>query len=175
MSRRRTLIAVATIVALAGCSSRPREFVPSLNAAPADIAKYESDYETCRTLVAKGQRSGFGAQVASAGTGVAAGVGIPVGIAALGEAATYAVASTAIVLMPLVGVGAAWAMAKRKKSKKEREIKEATALCLSGHGYVVSDWNVRKKGASGVTVKKLDTPAKAADSSAAPTPGPDQL
>jgi uncharacterized membrane protein YfcA len=145
MDRRNIVTAALVIVALAACSSRPREFEPTLQAAPADAAQYERDYETCRTLVAQGQRSGFGAQLASAGTGVAAGVGIPVGIAALGEAATYAVASTAVVFMPLVGVGAAWGMAKRKKNKKEREIKQATALCLSEHGYTVGSWDVAKK------------------------------
>lgn len=147
MKRRHTAAAVALILMLTGCSSRPREFVPTLKMAPADQAKYERDYETCRTLVAKGQRSGFGSRAASAGAGVAAGVGIPVGIATLGEAAAFAVASSAIVLMPVVGVGAAWAMAKRKKNRKERDIKQAIALCLSEHGYVVVDWELGKKRA----------------------------
>ena len=67
------------------------------------------------------------------------------GVAALGEAAAFAVASSAVVLMPVVGVGAAWAMAKRKKNRKERDIKQATALCLREHGYVVADWELAKK------------------------------
>lgn len=145
MTRRHAAAASALLLLLTGCSSRPREFVPTLSAAPADAADYQRDYETCRTLVAAGKRSGFGSRAASAGTGVAAGVGIPVGIAALGEAATYAVASSAVVLMPVVGIGAAWAMAKRKKNRNEREIKQATAACLAEHGYVVADWQLAKK------------------------------
>ena len=147
MTRSHAAAAAALILVLAGCSTRPREFVPTLSMAPADHAKYERDYETCRTLVAKGQRSGFGSQVASAGTGVATGVGIPVGIAALGEAAAFAVASSAVVLMPVVGASAAWAMARRTKNRKERAIKQATALCLREHGYVVADWELAKKRA----------------------------
>lgn len=143
--RRQIATAIALILVLTGCSSRPREFVPTLKMAPADQAKYEQDYETCRTLVAKGQRSGFGSRLASAGTGVAAGVGIPMAIASLGEAAVFAVASSAVVLMPVVGVGAAWAMAKRKKNRKEQVIKQATALCLSEHGYVVAHWDLARK------------------------------
>lgn len=172
MTRRRTTTAFTLILVLAACSSRPREFVPAFKAAPADQARYEMDYEKCRTLVAKGQRSGFGAQVASAGTGVAAGVGVPLGIAALGEAATYAVASTAVVLMPLVGVGAAWGMAKRKKNRKEREIKGATALCLSEHGYAVTGWEVGKRRTKANAAKGAARPGAAAAEPDARLPPP---
>ena len=137
-------LAVASALVLGACSSRPRTFEPQLASPPAS-AEYDRTLETCRTLVAQGHRSDFKARLASAGTGVAAGVGIPLGIAALGEAATYAVASSAVALMPLVGVGAAWGLAKRKKNNKEREVKEATALCLSEHGYTVSSWKVARK------------------------------
>lgn len=142
---RLTGIAAASALVLTACSSRPRTFAPQLASAPAAAGEYDQTLETCRTLVAQGHRSDFKSRLASAGTGVAAGVGIPLGIAALGEAATYAVASSAVAFVPLVGVGAAWGMAKRKKNKKEREIKQATALCLSEHGYAVTGWKVAKK------------------------------
>lgn len=138
-------LAVVSALALSACSSRPRTFEPQLASAPAPGAEYYQTLDTCRTLVARGHRSDFKARLASAGTGVAAAVGIPLGLAALGEAATYAVATSATALVPLVGIGAAWGMAKRKKNKKEREVKQATALCLSEHGYTVSGWKVAKK------------------------------
>ena len=107
-------LAVACALALTACSSRPRMFEPQLASAsaPAPGAEYYQTLETCRTLVAQGHRSDFKSRIASAGTGVAAGVGIPLGLAALGEAATYAVASSAVAFVPLVGIGAAWGMAE---------------------------------------------------------------
>lgn len=138
-------LAVACALTLTACSSRPRTFEPQLASAPVAGDDYYQALETCRTLVAQGHRSDFKSQIASAGTGVAAGVGIPLGVAALGEAATYAVASTAVAFVPLAGIGAAWGMAKSKKNKKEREVKRATALCLNEHGYSVSGWKVAKK------------------------------
>ena len=136
---------------LAGCSSRPREFRPTLAAAPADQAKYDVDYEQCRTLVASGQRSNFGARVASGGVGAAAGVGV----AAATMGGTYgtmgaaaAAASAAVVMMPVVGIAAAWGMAKRSKLRKEREIKSATALCLAEQGHQVAGWERTKRKVS---------------------------
>lgn len=134
-------------LSLSACSSRPREFAPSLAAAPADQSKFEADYLTCRTMVAEGQRSGFGARLASGGVGVAAGAGV--GVAMAGGtygtmAGAAAAASATLVLMPVVGVLGAWGLAKAKKSKKERELKQALGTCLSELGYTVEDWKVDK-------------------------------
>ncbi len=132
---------------MSACSSRPREFAPTLAAAPADAAKYSADYEACRIMVAEGQRSGFGARVASGGVGVAAGVGLGAALAggtggtALGA---MAAASATLVMAPFIGLAGAWGVAKRSKNKKEREIKGATALCLSELGYSVDTWKVAK-------------------------------
>ena len=138
---------VVVSASLGACSSRPREFAPTLAAAPADLAKYASDYETCRIMVAEGQRSGFGARVASGGVGVAAGVGLGAALAggtggtALGA---MAAASATLIMAPVIGVVGAWGIAKRNKNKKEKEIKAATALCLSELGYTVDEWKVDK-------------------------------
>ena len=59
--------------------------------------------------------------------------------------AVAAAASATLVLAPVVGVAAAVGMAKHKRAKKEREIKTATALCLSEAGYQVSDWTKTKR------------------------------
>lgn len=141
MNRQIALI-VGLSVSLAGCSSQPRQFAPEIQSGMANPAKYSADYEHCRTLVAGGQRSGFGAQMASGGAGVAAGVGV--GAAMVGGTGTMAgaaaAASATIVLMPLVGVAVAWGLAKNRRLKKEKEIKAATELCLSEAGYTVSSW-----------------------------------
>jgi hypothetical protein len=135
------------IVALGACSSRPREFAPTFAAAPADPAKFEADYQSCRVMVAEGQRSGFGARLASGGAGVAAGAGV--GMAMAGGtygtmAGAAAAASATLVLMPAVGVLGAWGLAKAKKNKKERATKAAMSLCLSELGYAADGWKVAK-------------------------------
>jgi hypothetical protein len=136
-----------TALSLTACSSRPREFAPTLAAAPADAAAFEADYEKCRILVANGQRSGFGARLASGGAGVAAGAGV--GMAMAGGtystvAGAMAAASATLVLMPVVAVASAWGVAKRSKLRKEKAIKAATSLCLEEHGYSVAGWKRAK-------------------------------
>ena len=109
MYRHRALV-IGLSVSLAACSSQPRQFSPEMQVAVSDAAKFTADYEQCRTLVAGGQRSGFGAQVASGGVGVAAGVGVGAAVAGgtYGTmAGAAAAAGAALVLMPIVGVAAA--------------------------------------------------------------------
>jgi hypothetical protein len=143
--------ALATVLAIASlpaCSSRPRQFAPTLAAAPDDHAKFSADYETCRVLVANGQRSGFGDTAASAGVGTAAGVGVGAVMAGgtYGSvAAATAAAAATLVLMPIAGVIGAWGIAKRSTLKKEREVKAATQLCLAENGYPVTGWKTDKK------------------------------
>lgn len=146
MNNRRILTSAIAILALSACSSRPREFAPTLQAAPADTAKYEQDYLTCRTLVAQGQRSGFASRAVSGGVGVAAGVGAVAAVGGGGASMAGAIAAayTAAMVLPIVGIAGAWGVAKRNKVKKEREVKAAVALCLSEHGYTVESWKAAK-------------------------------
>jgi hypothetical protein len=155
------LVTIAVAVSLSACSSRPRQFAPTLAAAPADQTKFAADYENCRVLVANGQRSGFGATAASAGVGTAAGVGVGVAMAGgtYGSvAAATAAAATTVILMPIVGVLGAWGMAKRSKTKKEKEVKAATQLCLTENGYTVEKWEHDKKQKR---IKRTKAPAAA--------------
>lgn len=154
MADRRVCIAVVGALMMAACSSRPREFTASLAAPPADQAGFEAAHETCRTLVAQGYRSGFGPRIASAGAGVAgvgAGLAVGAGVGAAtagtgaGMAAAGAAISTALVMVPVLGVAAAWGISKKRKARKEREIKSAMGLCLSEQGYTVDSWRVAKK------------------------------
>jgi hypothetical protein len=134
-------------LSLSACSSTPREFAPTLAAAPADGAKYEADYLTCRTMVAEGQRSGFGARVAQGGIGTVAGIGLGAALAGGGGGTmvgAMAAAATAAMMAPVIGIAGAWGMAKRSKNRKEKEVKAATALCLSELGYSVEGWKVAK-------------------------------
>lgn len=145
--------AAATIllvsVALQGCSSTPREFAPTLAAAPADNSQFQAAYATCRQLFAEGKLDADG-RLASGGAGAATGVGA----AAAGAAAATAVggwtgvalASATVVALPFVAVGGAWRAAKAKKNKKERRIQQAAAGCLTERGYPVIGWEPVAKG-----------------------------
>jgi predicted NUDIX family NTP pyrophosphohydrolase len=47
-------------------------------------------------------------------------------------------------MAPVIGIAGAWGVAKRSKNRKEKEVKAATALCLSELGYTVEGWKVAK-------------------------------
>ena len=166
MKTHHALAAALAVVSLTACSSRPRQFAPTLAAAPADQAKFAADYETCRVLVANGQRSGFGTTVASASAGTAAGLGVGA-VMAGGTYGTYAAAAaaaaTTLVLMPIAGVIGAWGVAKRSKLKKEKDVKAATQLCLTESGYTVSGWKHDKKQKP---IKRTKAPKAAAPAKA---------
>ena len=148
MNKSRACLLAAITFALISCSSRPREFTAQPKAPPPDLTAYQQTHESCRVQVAQGKRSGFGGQLASgaAGTAVAVGTGAAmVGSAGSGMFAAAAAASMAAVVMPFVGVGAAWGLAKVKKQKKERDVKTAMALCLTENGYPVDEWKVASR------------------------------
>jgi len=149
MNEKRLIGTIALLAMLAACSSRPREFVATPAAPPADQTRFAADHESCRILVAQGVRSGFGARMASGGAGVAAGVGLTA--AAVGGAASSSVAGAAVaasaatVMLPVFGIAAAWGVAKAQKAKKERDVKRAMSTCLSEQGYTVGGWEVAPK------------------------------
>jgi hypothetical protein len=139
---------------VAGCSSRPRAFDPQLAAAPADATAYDRTVDACRTLVAQGHRSGFGAMLASGGAGVATTAGVTtaaVGAGAVGPFMGATAAAAATAALPVIGMLGAWGFAKVRKSKKERAIKQAMGLCLAEQGYEVSGWAVAQKRSAKAT------------------------
>jgi len=163
MTYRRTAVLLIAALSLSACSSRPREFSPTLAAVPADSAKYAADYQTCRTMVAEGQRSGFGARVASGGVGVVGGIGLGAALAGGGGGTmvgAMAAAATAAMMAPVIGIAGAWGVAKRSKNRKEKEVKAATAVCLSELGYTVDSWKVDKhqKRIKPSAAKKAENP-----------------
>jgi len=144
MQARISGLALICCLTLEACSSRPREFTPSLAAAPASQAEFDAAYATCHDLLVAGKLDMSG-RAGSAATGVAAGAGTAaVGgatAAAVGGYAGLAAASATIVLLPFAIVGGAWGMSKIKRANKERAIKAAMAGCLKERGYEVAGWS----------------------------------
>ena len=146
----RTLL-VATACAgllVQGCSSRPREFNPTLAAVPADQAAFNEAHATCTQLLVEGKLDQNG-RSASLGGGAAAGAttaAVGAGAAtAIGGYGGLAAASATIVLLPFAVIGGAWGMAKMKRARKEKAIKTAMSGCLHERGFAVASWEKAKR------------------------------
>ena len=149
----RNLLALSACAGLLvqGCSSRPREFNPTLGAATADQAAFDASYQTCSQLLADGKLDQNG-RAASLGGGAAAGAttaAVGAGTAAaIGGYGGLAAASATIVLLPFAIVGGAWGMAKMKRNKKEKAIQAAMTGCLKERGHDVAGWERARKAKS---------------------------
>ena len=141
--RNSTIAAAAACLILQACSSRPREFTPTLSIAPTDQTRFDAAYADCKQLLVTGKLDGSG-RLASGGAGVAAGGAVgAAGSAAAAGAGLYggmAVASATLVLMPVAIIGGAVGMAKIKRHKKEVAIQRAMVGCLRERGYQVASW-----------------------------------
>ena len=161
--------AVAAGVVLSGCSSRPREFTPSLAAAPADQAAFDKDYAECNELLVAGKLDSSG-RLGSAGVGAAAGGATMVGGAALASSAGLytgaAIASATVILIPFVAIGGAWGMARAKRGKKERAIQTVMAGCLTERGHTIVGWKTTGKKMKVDPMAKKAKRAKAAPAAA---------
>lgn len=126
-----------------GCSSRPREFVPTVGTMSVDQARLGEAVATCRQLLVDGKLDSSG-RLASGGAGAAAGAAVGVaGTAAATSAGLWggmAVASATIVALPFAIIGGAVGMAKIKRHKKEKAIQTAMSGCLRDRGYEVARW-----------------------------------
>jgi hypothetical protein len=150
---RNSCIALVAVVALVGCSSRPREFTPTLAAPAADQAAYLATYESCRIAAASGKRSiGTSANAGATATMATAAAGTAAATTAGGYAG-LAVLGATVVALPVVGVLGAWGMAKKKKLKKEGKVKDNTAACLGENGYQVAGW---QQASGDVTEQRRD-------------------
>lgn len=136
-------VVAATGLLLDGCSSRPREFTPTLGVAATDQARFDAAYADCRQLFVSGKLDRNG-RLASGSAGAAAGTAIGLGgAAAASSAGLYggmAVASATLVLMPFAIVGGALGMARIKRHRKEKAIQQVMAGCLRDRGYEVASW-----------------------------------
>ena len=131
-----------------GCSSRPREFTPTLAAPQSSPAAFDLAYATCNQLLIDGKLDQNG-RSASLGGGAAAGAttaAVGMGTAAtIGGYGGLAAASATVILLPFAIVGGAWGMAKMKRAKKERAIKTAMGGCLHDRGFDVAGWAKAKR------------------------------
>ena len=148
------VIAIATSVAVSGCSSRPRAFAPTLAAAPTDQGAFDQAYATCTQLFVAGKLDQNGRR---ASAGAAAGAGATAAVVGGATAATVAgygglaVASATVILLPFAIVGGAVGMAKMKRAKKEKAIKTAMGGCLKERGYTVDGWTKTRKAPAAKT------------------------
>lgn len=135
--------ALVAALCLSACSSRPREFRPTLAAPAADAAQFDAALAGCQQLFVQGKldtsgRSSSGVAGAATGATTAA-----VGGAAAATAGGYAglaAAAATVVLLPFAVLGGAWGMSRVKRTKKERAIKTALGGCLRDRGYEVVEW-----------------------------------
>ena len=153
MDRNLFVVTACAGLLVQGCSSRPREFTPTLGIATAEAAGFDEAYATCTQLMVAGKldkqgRSGslgggaaIGATTAAVGAGTAAAMGGWAGVAA---------ASATVVLLPVAIIGGAWGMAKMKRAKKEAAIKNVIGGCLQERGYSIATWEraQKKRGVS---------------------------
>ena len=139
--------ALSAALLLEACSSRPREFTPSV-AGGASQAEFEAAYATCNQLFVAGKLDSSG-RSGSAGAGAAAGAATAaVGSTAAAAAAGYAgmaVAAATVVLLPFAVLGGAFGMSRMKRTAKEKAIKTAMEGCLAERGYQVAGWSKATK------------------------------
>lgn len=148
MNRIALLSAVAASVLLQGCSSKPREFTPTLAAPPSgnpsfDQASFDRAYAECNALLVQGKLDDTGRLSSAAGGAAATGATAAVGGATAAAVAGYgglAVAAATVVLLPVAAIGGAIGMSKMKRAKKERAIKAKMTGCLKERGFVVAEW-----------------------------------
>ena len=151
MKDKLTMCLVVGALALQGCSSRPREFAPTLAVATADRAAFDADVEACRELLVAGKLDTSG-RAGSAAAGAAAGAGVLAGGAtaasSAGMFAGAAIASATVIAIPFVALGSAWGMSKVKRNKKEKAIQMAMAGCLDERGHKIVGWTRAPKRAA---------------------------
>jgi hypothetical protein len=165
MNRNHLAGLVLASLLLSACSSRPREFKPTLAAPAADPSGLDAAYAECRQLLVDGKLDSSG-RVASGAAGVAAGATTAaVGAAAASSAGLYggmAIASATVVLLPVALIGGAFGMSRIKRGQKEKAIKAAMSGCLQERGFTVAGWT--KTGKKGpVVVARKEAAAKTAE------------
>jgi hypothetical protein len=139
----KVVLAIAAVVFVSGCSSRPRAFAPVLAAPPADGAAFNASVAECGALLAGGKLTSDGRLASGAAGAAASGAALAVGSATASSAGLFggmAVAGATLVLLPFAAIGGAYGLAKAKRNKKEAAIKTAMAGCLAERGHQVAAW-----------------------------------
>lgn len=157
----RSSIAIATMAAImvSGCSTKPRQFAPTL-VAPADqSAQLEKDVRVCDTLVRQGHTSNFASAAATmTTTGVATlGSGVAmVSTGMVGWTSSGAGAAAAGLAMPVIGIFAGLGVSRAIRGGKERKYKALMETCLTELGYTTEGWQkIAKRADPGVEAGRL--------------------
>lgn len=133
-----------TALLLGACSSRPRQFVATVNPPVADEAAYKRDFTTCDTLARKGYKSDFKAvalsTVGGAAGSVAGAIGVGTAAVAVGNAGFVGSLTAASVAFPFVGLAAGFGVSRAIRGGREKRLKRTVASCLSEYGYAVDTW-----------------------------------
>ena len=144
MKRKITVCVLISCLELQACSSRPRDFEPTLATPAASQADFEAAYASCHQLLIAGKLNSSG-RAGSLGAGAGAGAGTAaVGGTAAAVAGGWggvALASATVVLLPFAIIGGAWGMSHMKRAKKEHTIKTAMEGCLQERGFQVAGWS----------------------------------
>lgn len=143
MNKATSLVLIGCLL-LPACSSRPRNFEPTLATPAPDRAAFDAAFAQCHEAMLAGKlnSSGKGASVgagAKAGAGTAAVGGTAAALA--GGWGGVALASATVVLLPFAVIGGAVGMSHAKRAKKERVMKAAMEGCLHDKGFEVAGWS----------------------------------
>ncbi|MGQ7828832.1 hypothetical protein [Altererythrobacter sp. Z27] len=139
------LAVAAMATALAGCSTKPRNFAASVSTPVPDRVAFEQDYRTCAALVKSGHSSNFKGAAASGFAGAAGTFGTTAAFASAGGIGIGGASTAASLAIPGVGILAAVGMSRAIRGGKERRFKRNMSACLSEYGYEVADWEKLKK------------------------------
>ena len=139
---------------------------------PPDAVQYAADFARCRTLAAKGRKSNFGANAASATVGTAAktavattavgpAVGASISSAVGGTGAT--VGGTAIgIAAPMIGARVGFGFSRLLRSSNKERLQDRLVLCLSEAGSKNRPLACRKEAGKVVRNYRRAQPSAAA-------------
>lgn len=174
MSVRTAFVALSvTALLVSGCSTRPRQFAPTLKTPASDQAAYDRDYQTCQALVGKGYKSNFKATALKLGVGAAAGFAGAAAASAVAIASTTPTLATlglnttaagigaASIALPVIGIGVGFGVSRAIRSGREKRVKAALATCLGEYGHSVDSWTLVKKPKNIKGQKSVPTPIPA--------------
>jgi hypothetical protein len=136
------ICALMIMATLSACSTRPRNFAPTIATTVADDGTFEDIYRTCAGLVAQGRSSDFKATAATLAATGAGTVGAAFAATSVGAVGITGGALTSAVSVAVPGLGllAGFGLSRAIRSGNERKHKARMATCLGEYGYAVSDW-----------------------------------
>lgn len=155
------------LVLLAGCSTKPRDFRPTLAVATVNQDVQTRDFAVCKMMVDRGVRGNFAKQAAALTPGV---VGTTAGLSVATAAAfqtafsagtaSTAGAATLSAALPIVGAAASVAIAAGVKRGNEKKVKSALGACMKEYGHDVTTWRLDRSKSPTLPAELPRDPAK---------------